>query len=169
MFNWDQLGLLGGIDPNQQFANTMQQGIDRPIAGLLGEVLGPDHEMVNYQETYGPKNVYSSDLGTQAQLLLSKAGLMDAPNPLTLAEQQLQTQKNAEMAAQAKAAKAAGKSFKEAMEAAAPDEEEEKLKMLTPNLRTQSAPSTINPLMGLSAYTSPASAVGINRYLPRRA
>jgi hypothetical protein len=85
MFNWDQLGLLGGIDPNQQFVNTMQQGIDRPIPGLLGEVLGPDHEMVNYQETYGPKNVYSSDLGTQAQLLLSKAGLMDAPNPLTLA------------------------------------------------------------------------------------
>ncbi len=164
-YDYEQYDPSAGIEPNQQFYGNMQQAINSAVPGLLGNVSNEDHEMVNYLETYGPKNVYASDLGTQARLLGSRLGILDAPNPLTLAEQELQAERDADMAAQAKAAQAAGKSFKAAMKAAEP-EEEEQMKMLSPMFRAASAARPIAAPGGLSSF---APSYGLNRYLPRRA
>ena len=153
-----------GSDPNiaRQFGNRELAG---QYPGLLGNVADDYTDVANYQEKYGPENVYGSGLGTQARLALSKVGLMDAPVPLTIEEQKMQAERDADMAAQAKAAAAAGKSFKAAMKAAEP-EEEEKMRMLSPMFRAASAARPIAPQSGL---TSLSSAYGLNRYLPRRA
>ena len=154
MWNWDQLGLLGGIDPNQDFFNTISQGLN-PVSGLLGDVSGEDHEMVNYQETYGPKNVYSSGLGTQLQWLGNRLGISDAPLPLTLDEQKIEAARTADLAAQAKAAQAAGKSFKDAMAAAKPKkEDEEKMKLLASNVQRGTFSSPLPTFGGLRAVGS---------------
>ena len=153
-----------GSDPNiaRQFGNRELAG---QYPGLLGNVADDYTDVANYQEKYGPENVYGSGLGTQARLLLSKVGLMDAPLPLTIEEQKMQAERDADMAAQAKAAQAAGKSFKAAMKAAEP-EEEEQMRMLSPMFRAASAARPIAAPGGLSSF---APLYGINRYLTRRA
>ena len=148
-----------GSDPNiaRQFGNRELAG---QYPGLLGNVADDYTDVANYQEKYGPENVYASDIGTQGRLLLSKMGLMDAPVPLTIEEQEAQKIKDADMAAQMKAAEAANKSFKAAVKAGTP-EEEEKMKMLSPmfraaaNARPIAAPGGLNPYGGFrSLYPS---------------
>ena len=117
-----------GSDPNiaRQFGNRELAG---QYPGLLGNVADDYTDVANYQEKYGPENVYASDLGTQGRLLLSKVGLMDAPVPLTIEEQEAQK-----------------------LEQADAPKEEEKMRMLSPMLRSASAARPIAAPGGLNPY-----------------
>lgn len=152
MWNWDQLGLLGG-DPNQGFVNTMQQAINTSYPGLLGNVADDYTDVAAYEAKYGPENVYSSGLGTQLQWLGNRLGISDAPLPLTLDEQKMQAERDADIAAQAKAAQAAGKNFKAAMAAAKP-KEEEKMKLLASKVQRGTFSSPLQTFGGLRAVGS---------------
>lgn len=141
-----------GSDPNiaRQFGNRELAG---QYPGLLGNVADDYTDVANYEEKYGPENVYSSSLGTQLQWLGNRLGISDAPLPLTLDEQKKEAERTAELAAQSKAAQAAGKNFKAAMAAVKP-KEEEKMKLLASRAQRGTFSSPLPTFGGLRAVGS---------------
>jgi hypothetical protein len=132
---------------------TGQAGLTGNFPGLLGNVADDYTDVANYEAKYGPENVYSSGLGTQLQWLGNRLGISDAPLPLTLDEQKEEAKRTADLAAQAKAAQAAGKNFKAAMAAVKP-KEEEKMKLLASKVQRGTFSSPLQTLGGLRAVGS---------------